>query len=210
MKALTRFLLGMIVLSILGMAGVMLFAQPARSQVTDLPVRSYPPSDAVMSVDLFSGRACVAWWKRSEDRYGDYVLSRAAVDGTMLLAQARAEVEAGINARDLIALNKARTHNLSDLFMALQPCLDKLPAPPRAWIVAPIASGERPAYILNPDGTRGPQNGYVPTTLAGEPHTCYCKTRSVETTSSTYCLPAQWKQTQESEQVRVTLCREVK
>jgi hypothetical protein len=233
MKGLRAYLFGMLLLAALQCFVIL----PARAQVTDAPILRIAPVDRmVVDVDLRAGRHCSVWWERDADRFGGYHLVVAAVDTQLLTNSAVEVLQAAIRARDLATLTKARTHSVKDLEAALRPCVPNwwapgLPsleparqrqldaiaavAPPPAWIVAPITSGKRPAYVLKPDGTRGAQSGYIDTTITGNGKTaanwCRCdRMRSKETTSSTYCAPV-WVEppATESEPARrvVTLCR---
>src|SRR6185503_6862197 len=74
-----------------------------------------------------------------------------------------------------------------------EPCYLATKAPPAPWVVAPITSGKRPAYLINPDGTRGKQQGTADVMLVGTagpvPMWCQCgdSKRRIVTSSSTYC-----------------------
>jgi hypothetical protein len=215
MKRIAAYLLGMIVLSLLALAILM---TPAQAQVTDNPITKPPSqwSGRVMNVDLSNAKGCMGGWVRP-DRYRDWIAEYAFVDMSRLTDAQRTAVQAGISAEDIAGLVKLRTVNAytdGKMDPALVPCRDKLRAtlPPAPWVVAPYSTGKRPAYLLNADKTRGVQSGYADTTITLDgktvPMWCKCTTRSVETTTSTYCSWATAKETVSTE--RVTLCREVK
>jgi hypothetical protein len=186
------------------------------AQVTDKPITKQPPADAVIDMQIRVGKGCAVWWERDGDRYGDYHLAKSALDVSQLVSVDA--VQAALNKRDVAALTTERTKNVKDLADVLQPCMDKLEAPAQgaAWIVAPITSGKRPAYVLNSDGTRGAQQDTADTTISVDGKTgamwCNCRVRSKETTSSTYC---EWAMSPARPPVSlpvklVTLCRENK
>lgn len=178
-----------------------LLAFSAQAQVTDPPILTMPPADAVYDIRLKEGMGCVAWWEKDTDPYGDYHLVRAALDVKQLPAVGL--IQNALNTRDIPALVKARTVDAAALDAVYEPCKQKLSAPPLRWIVAPTTTGKRPAFPLKADGTRGAQQGTADTTISGKPMWCNCHVRSIETTSSTYCAWA-------TAASLVTLCREVK
>lgn len=163
---------------------LLLFSVSALGQVTGKPITSLPPTNAV--VEFSPPAACIAWWERDKDRYGNYSMSVAAFDPSMDPAVERPVLDA-LNARDLVGLIGLRTHNIKDM-PAAYPCITKLGPRPITWAVAPISTGKRPVYALDPvTKKRGAQKGTVTTTLNGQPRRVNCLVRSVETTSSTYC-----------------------
>lgn len=215
LRPIARVVLALLIAVVIGIVGGMLFGcTPAHAQapaVTDPPILAMPATlDGVaLSVDMAQQRACAAWWVRDDDKYGDWHIASAYCAGAVCTAA----LDALTKPDALPALTKMRTANVTRA--DVQPCLDKIGAPPpAAWIVAPIASGQRPAYLLNADGTRGQRSGSAPTTLrpsdgsAPVPMWCNCRVRSVETTSSTYCAWATMRETADpAEPTRVALCR---
>lgn len=198
----------LIAAAVIGLAGAMLFPRTAHGQVTDPPITN-PLAWVGRVVDVQAARACVAGWRRDTDRYGDYIRAMAFVDFSRLTATQIAAISAAFSNNDLAALATLRTVNVRD-DPAVAPCLAKLNTPPPTWVVASISSGKRPAYLLGADGKRAAQSGTADVKLPnGEPMPCRCKTRSVETTSSTYCS---WMMADQEigGQKRVTLCRENK
>lgn len=175
----------------------------ARAQVTDLPILDFPNLATIaVDMDLVAAKGCAAWWARDRDPYGDWHVNSAFCQGAAC----------NVAGTDLAAMAKARTRNVEA--EDIRPCMAKLgPIPPPAWIVAPITSGQRPAYILNPDGTRGAKSGVALVTLAlgdtSGPMWCNCRVRSVETTSSTYCTWAM-ASIEDPTTTRVTLCKATK
>ena len=218
-RQVVAYLVAMVVLACLGLVGAMLFHTPARAQVGDRQITTWITSwsGTVMDGSLNDKRGCVAGWGSAPDAWRDPRLQTAFAHGERLTGEGQREVSAGVTDASLARLAAARTHpvRLADGSWdpALQPCIDKLQAPAAQWIVAPIASGQRPAYLLNADGTRGKQAGAVATTITGNGQTgpmwCDCRVRSVEATSSTYCPAAIDKQPVGAvpAPVRVTLCR---
>jgi len=202
MKALTRFLLSMVVLALFGCIGVMLFAQ-AHAQVTDKPILRLPNlSEVVADFDMTEKKGCAIWWERDQDPFGDWHLAKAFCEGDGCYALST----------DLTKMVVARTRNVTPDDVSR--CVAKLTyVPPPVWIVAPYSTGERPVFELDQDNKRKASTAKVSVTMAPEGHPelprwCNCKVRSVEITSSTYCVFAGSKQTfNPTEPVRVTLCR---
>lgn len=209
MKPIAKVVLALLAAAFVAVAFGVLFPSPARAQaVTDAPIMALPATleGAALDVDIANQRACAAWWVRDADRYGDWHVASAFCSGAACTAALDALGKPGA----LATLTAMRTVNITAA--DVRPCIDKLPVPPAAWIVAPISTGKRPAYLLKADGTRGAQSGYADTTLSGNGNTvpmwCNCRVRSVETTSSTYCTWATARQISDpSEPVRVALCR---
>lgn len=195
----------------LWLVACLLFSAPALAQVTDAPVTTWPTAwrGVVTVATLNPPYGCIAGWTRSTDRYSEWQSVSAFADGT-LSPDSLAAIASAVATQNLGALNAMRTE---DVGLATKPCTDKLSPRPLAWSVAPISSGRRPAYLLLPDGKRGAQSGTAGTVNSdGTPVRCWCLTRSVETTSSTYCA---WQvfnaaPVAPTDPVRVTLCREAK
>jgi len=215
MRAFVKALLGAIATVMFVLLCLFIGTVSIRAQaqgVTDKPITSMPQTWTGVVVDVTASpfSACVAGWERSQDKYGPYLLRKAFVDCGRLNASQCAAATRAAAAGDLAAMAVLRTSNAA-ADPALQRCLDKLEAPPPTWVVAPIASGKRPAYLLNEDGSRGRQLGTADTMLEATPMWCNCRVRSIETTSSTYCSWATARQTFDvGEPKRVTLCRATK
>jgi hypothetical protein len=165
---------------------LLLAALTASAQVTDTPITSWPTAwrGVVTSGTVNPPTGCIAGWSRPADRYADWQMSVAFVDGAQLAADAPAAIASAVAAQNLGALNALRT---ADVGQNARPCTDKLGPRPLAWYVSPLASGKRRAYTLLPDGTRGAVSGIVLTLTDGAATRCNCLVRSVETTTSTYC-----------------------
>jgi hypothetical protein len=204
-KRIAAYLLAMVAVCLLAIG--VLIAKNAHAQVTDRPVLTQPPANAVVDVQAAPLKLCIAWFERDADPYGDWHTVFALLDSTRLTAAQVAAAASAVAARDLGALAKMRTINV--VKADVKACDDKLTAivPPAVWIIAPDADGVRPAYCLDPvTKKRTKVCGTVQTTYQGRPMTCFATVRSIETTSSVY---GTWPgaQVNEGDPVRVALCK---
>jgi hypothetical protein len=223
LKTAARAALALIVALTVGMVGAVLFARQAHAQVTDAPITTMHTEWTGVVHHVTGTSACVAGWSVPSDKYSAHKLRIAFVDMTKLSAAGQLQMIDALNAGTPAVLAAMRTDNfrVADergvmvVNPMARPCFDKLKPPRPRWIVAPLESGKRPAYLLLADGTRGRQAGYVDTTITGNGRTaanaCLCSLRSKETTSSTYCAPA-WFAPPSTEAAPiptvVTLCRQ--
>lgn len=196
---------------VLGFLFFMVFNCFAQAQVNNKPILTAPPVAAVFDVRLVQLRGCVGWWEKDVNPFGDYHLVQAALDVKQLPVGMVEPVQFALNARDVAALTKVRTQDMVTLVDVYQPC-KRLEPPSWRWSVPAVTSGQRPAYLLNADGTLGKQSGYISTTMqvAGQsiPTPCVCVLRAKGSTSA-YCLTALSK-VAPTDPDRVSLCRENK
>jgi hypothetical protein len=211
LQCLQRLAAIIVALALFGLIATALFGHPRADAQAAIITHPTKWANVVTHVQVAPTRACIAGWERDTDRFGDWLLRRAFVDFGRLDLIQQAAIASAISAGDLAALAAMRTVPVTDTDPAMAPCMAKLIIPPPVWIVAPLTSGKRPAYLLNADKTRGAQSGTADTLIEGQQMPCDCKTRSVETTTSTYCDWMTRRLTFDAaEPVRVALCREAK
>lgn len=210
------YLVGGIVVACLGLIGAMLFGGRAHAQVADRPITTWPTTWTGTVFDVSGTGGCIAGWERP-DRFSEWKVRRSFLEAPRLQREQLPQILRAVSAQGLGTLASLRdAHVLNDVGetdAALQPCMDKLQAPPPGWIVAPNGTApDRPAYCVKADGTRDATKacGRAPVTFFGG--SMWCRGPAVvEATGNVYRGWVGSRETFDPDEVRrVTLCREVK